>query len=97
MFGGPVVLLALGDKGPGEKQQGVKMWIVSPVLNQIFNWFRTRLSKFFDHNCKVFKGWLRSLTPPLVTASYLHLILLWALPADIHGFPSVAPALPTFG
>lgn len=96
MFGGPVVLCALGDKGPGEKQQGVKMRIVSPALNQNFNWFRTRLSKFFDHKRWVLKGWLRPLTAPLATASQLHLILLWAVPGVIHGSLSVAPALPSF-
>lgn len=69
MSGGPVVLHDLGGKGPGEKQQRVKMWIVRPVLNQNFNQFRTRLSKFFDLKCKMLKGWLRSLTPALVTAS----------------------------
>lgn len=45
------------------------MWIVSPVLNQNFNWFRTRLSKFFDGECEMLKGWLRSLTPPFVSDS----------------------------
>lgn len=60
MFGAPEVLRALGGKGAGEKQQGRKMWIVSPVLNQNFNWFRTRLSKFFDGKCEMLKGWLRS-------------------------------------